>query len=307
MERVLVTGAAGFIGSHLSEALLDMDLKVLGLDIFTDYYDKKIKVNNLENCRKNDNFEFAEANLTDKNLKKYVNEADTVFHMAAQPGVRYSWENFSLYLNNNIFGTQNLLEACKNSKPRIVFASSSSVYGDAELPMKEDSELKPISPYGLTKLACEKLCYVYHRTFEIPISILRYFTVYGPRQRPDMAFHKFVKNILEDKEIEIYGDGEQTRDFTYVKDAVQATISAANLKTGFDIFNIASGNQISMNKVIELLESILGKKVKVKYMETAKGDIRDTFADISRAKELLNYEPKTSLEEGLKEFVKWYK
>ncbi|MCK4648265.1 NAD-dependent epimerase/dehydratase family protein, partial [bacterium] len=226
--RVLVTGVAGFIGSHLAEGLLKLDCEVKGIDSFTDYYSRKIKENNLKNLKENKNFFFQEGDLLELDLEKVLEGIDYLFHEAAQPGVRKSWgKNFEHYIRNNITVTQRLLEEAKGLHlKKVVLASSSSVYGESPLPTKEDNVLRPISPYGVTKLASENLGYLYYKSFKVPIIILRYFTVYGPGQRPDMAFHRFIKATLNNEEITIYGDGNQTRDFTYVSDAVEATIKA---------------------------------------------------------------------------------
>jgi UDP-glucose 4-epimerase len=251
-ETALVTGVAGFIGSHLAEELLHRGYSVVGIDCFTDYYPREIKETNLANLMVNENFKFIKADLLDVNFKDL--NVDYIFHMAAQPGVRASWgKSFQVYVKDNILVTQKLLEDFLDSEiKKFVFASSSSVYGDvAELPIREDALPKPISPYGVTKLAAENLCHLYWKNYGIPIVSLRYFTVYGPRQRPDMAIHKFVKAMLEDKEIVIYGDGNQTRDFTYISDAVEGTILAAKSNLEGEVFNIGGGSRTSVNQIID--------------------------------------------------------
>ena len=304
--KALVTGCAGFIGSHLVDKLLEQGYEVIGIDCFTDYYQKQIKEANISNALKNNNFEIIEEDILE--MDKFP-DVDYVFHLAAQAGVRASWgKSFEIYTRNNIEATQKLLEFYKEREiKKFVYASSSSVYGDAELPMNEDSLLKPVSPYGVTKLAGENLCYLYWKNYSVPTISLRYFTVYGPRQRPDMAIHKFVKAIFEGDDISVFGDGTQTRDFTYVDDAVEANILAAESDSIGEVFNIGGGSRISVNDLIKLIEDTVGKKAKIKYTEKQKGDVRDTWADVSKAKKELGWMPKVKIEEGLKRFTKWYK
>ena len=314
--KCLVTGCAGFIGSHLIDKLLEQGYKVIGIDCFTDYYPREIKEANInlslkkkalpKKYHKNAKFELIEEDIL--NMNEYP-EVDYVFHEAAQAGVRASWgKSFEIYTRNNIDATQKLLEFYKDREiKKFVYASSSSVYGDAELPMKEDSLLKPVSPYGVTKLAGENLCYLYYKNYGVPVISLRYFTVYGPRQRPDMAIHKFVKAILEEDEITIFGDGTQTRDFTFVDDAVEANILAAESDSVGEVFNIGGGSRISVNELIKKIGGITEKKANMKYIEKQKGDVRDTWADVSKARKELGWMPKVKIEEGLKRFTKWYK
>jgi UDP-glucose 4-epimerase len=305
MTKALVTGCAGFIGSHLVERLLEQGYEVIGIDCFTDYYSRNIKEANISNALNRDNFEFIEEAIL--NLNEYP-EVDYVFHEAAQAGVRASWgESFEIYTRNNIEATQKLLEFYKDRNiKKFVYASSSSVYGDAELPMKEDSLLKPVSPYGVTKLAGENLCYLYWKNYNVPTVSLRYFTVYGPRQRPDMAIHKFVNAILEENEITVFGDGTQTRDFTYVDDAIEANILTSESDSIGEVFNIGGGSKISVTELIKKIEKIIERKAKVKYIEKQKGDVRDTLADVSKANKELEWMPKVEIEEGLKRFVDWW-
>ena len=304
--KTLVTGCAGFIGSHLVDKLLEQGYEVIGMDCFTDYYSREIKEANISNALKNKNFKFIEEDIL--NMNEYP-EVDYVFHLAAQAGVRASWgKSFEIYTRNNVQATQKLLEFYKERKiKKFVYASSSSVYGDAKLPMKEDSLLKPISPYGVTKLAGENLCYLYWKNYGVPTVSLRYFTVYGPRQRPDMAIHKSVKAIFKGDEIIVFGDGTQTRDFTYVDDAAEANILAAESNSVGETFNIGGGSRISVNELIKIMEDIIGKKVRRKNVEKQKGDVRDTLADVSKAKTELRWMPKVKIEEGLKRFVDWWK
>ena len=300
-----MAGVAGFIGSHLVDKLLSLEYDVIGIDCFTDYYSREIKEKNIANALDHDNFEFIEANIL--NMDKFP-KVDYVFHLAAQAGVRASWgKSFEIYTRNNLEVTQKLLEFYKDlSIKKFVYASSSSVYGDTELPMRENSLLKPVSPYGVTKLAGENLCYLYYKNYGVPTVSLRYFTVYGPRQRPDMAIHKFVKAILNDDDILIFGDGEQTRDFTFVDDAVEANILAANNDVVGEVFNVGGGSRISVNELIGMMENIIGKKAKVKYIEKQKGDVRDTWADVSKAEAKLNWNPRVNINQGLKRFVEWF-
>ena len=304
--KALVTGCAGFIGSHIVERLLKDGYEAIGIDCFTDYYSRALKQANLADALDHNNFEFCEANLLDMET---CPEVEYVFHEAAQAGVRASWgKSFEFYTRNNIEVTQKLLEFYKDSKiKKFVYASSSSVYGDVELPMKEESVLKPVSPYGVTKLAGEKLCYLYWKNYSVPTVSLRFFTVYGPRQRPDMAIRKFVKAILNEEEITIFGDGTQTRDFTHIDDVVEANILAASSEIEGEIFNVGGGSRISVTDLITLLGEITGKKARLKYIGLQKGDVRDTLADTYKTQKQLNWQPKVKIEEGLKRFTEWYK
>ena len=308
--KALVTGAAGFIGSHLSERLLKDGFEVVGIDCFTDYYSKGIKEKNIAGMLNNNKFKLVKEDLLTADLEKTLDKVDVVFHEAAQPGVRASWgKSFSIYVEDNILATQRLLESLKDKKiKKLVYASSSSVYGDAEkLPTKEIFTPKPVSPYGVTKLAAENLCYLYSKNYGIPTISLRYFTVYGPRQRPDMAFNKFIRSIIKNEEIVVYGNGEQTRDFTYVSDVIDANISAASSGGNGEVFNIGGGSRISVNGIIKILEDISGKKAKVKYLENQKGDVAHTSADISKAKAALRYSPKIDIKTGLEKEYEWLK
>lgn len=308
--KALVTGCAGFIGSHLVEELLNRNYQVTGIDCFTDYYPRDYKEKNMEKFINNSNFTFYEQNLLNLDLSKFVN-VDYIFHEAAQAGVRKSWgKDFKIYIDNNILATQKLLEVCKDIKTleKFVFASSSSVYGDVkELPMKENSYPNPLSPYGASKLACESLCYLYWKNYGVPIVSLRYFTVYGERQRPDMAFHKFIRAMIKGELIEIYGDGGQTRDFTYVGDIIKGTIQAAESDVDGEIFNIGGGSRISLRETLEIIERLVnvGGNAKIEYVDTQMGDMRHTFADTSKAEKLIGFRPEISVEEGLRREVEW--
>jgi len=307
--KCLVTGAAGFIGSHLCERLLTLGREVVAVDSFTDYYPRALKEANAAVLRASAKCRFLEADLLDCDLAKLLCDVEVVFHQAAQAGVRASWgKEFDVYVASNILATQRLLEAVKGtSVQRIVYASSSSVYGDVDtMPITEDVLPRPISPYGVTKLAGEQLCQLYWVNYGVPVVSLRYFTVYGPRQRPDMAIHKFIRAMLKDEPIVVYGDGEQTRDFTFVSDVVDANLAAAQAQAVGEVMNIAGGSLISVNELIRTLEEILGKRAKVEYVSQAKGDVRHTLASITRARGLLGYEPRVPLEEGLRQEVDWY-
>lgn len=306
--RCLITGVAGFIGSNLAERLLADGHEVIGIDAFIDYYPRSMKEQNIENIRSYRRFTFIEGNLLDLSLAPLLDGVDCIFHQAAQAGVRASWgSSFSIYSDCNILATQRLLDTLLTTGQQIksfVYASSSSVYGNARvLPVSEETTPQPISPYGVTKLAGEHLCQLYHYNFGIPTVALRYFTVYGPRQRPDMAFHHFCKAIIHHQPIHVFDDGTQTRDFTYVADIVEANVRAVTFETQGSIMNIAGGSRVTMREVIAMLEELSNTKIQVIFEQKQHGDVRDTFADISRAQQLIDYRPLTSLREGLaKEF-----
>jgi len=306
--RCLVTGVAGFIGSHLAERLLADGHEVCGIDNFIDYYPRQIKENNLQKSRSCQRFSFVEGDLLAMDLQPHLDKVEWIFHLAAQPGVRASWgKDFVRYADCNILVTQRLLELALNLKylQRFVYASSSSVYGDVHvLPLAESALPRPLSPYGVTKLAAEHLCKLYYENFRLPTVSLRYFTVYGPRQRPDMAFHCFCKALIEHRPVYIYGDGEQSRDFTYISDVVEANILAATEKRApGKVLNIAGGARASICQVIKLLQEISGLPVSIILENKHHGDVRHTCAATIRAEQILGYHPSISLREGLaKEF-----
>ena len=308
--QILITGAAGFIGSFLSEQLLKLGHNVTGIDNFNDYYPSNIKRLNSSSLLKSDTFRLVESDLQNFDTTIFQS-ADYIFHLAGQPGVRSSWgPDFKGYVENNILVTQRILEAVKHSETlkKFVFASSSSVYGNAqELPLKETARPNPVSPYGVTKLTAENLCSVYSYNYHIPIVSLRFFTVYGPRQRPDMAFHRFFKAHLGQKSITVFGDGSQTRDFTYVADIVNGILSSAFSQSDslFTLLNLGSGKRIALSDVIDMIGSITGKPLQVNYMPSEKGDMTDTLADITRARELIGYAPSVELRDGLQEEYSW--
>ncbi len=306
--KALVTGVAGFIGSHLTASLLDKGATVVGLDSFTDYYPRALKERNLDENRRRQGFRFAETSIQNADLPALLDGVTHVFHLAAQAGVRKSWgKDFKTYTTNNVEASQTLLEACVGRPlERFVYASSSSVYGDrAAIPMREDALPQPVSPYGVTKLAAEQLCYLYHVNFGVPTVSMRYFTVYGPRQRPDMAFNRFIRAALTHEAITLYGDGEQTRDFTFVLDAVAATIAAGERGVPGTAYNIGGGSRVSMNDVLRIIERIAGHPLKVTREDAQKGDMRDTYADTSLARRDLGFSPKVSLEEGIQAEYRW--
>lgn len=307
--RVVVTGVAGFIGSHLSERLLAAGHEVVGIDCFADYYERARKEQNLDKSRSHDRFHFEAADLVDADLAPMLDGADVVYHLAGQPGVRPSWGNqFDRYVRDNVIATQRLLEALKDAPiKRFVFAGSSSVYGDAErFPTKETALPRPLSPYGVTKLAAEHLTNLYTRNFGIPAVSVRYFTVYGPRQRPDMAFSRFMQAMTAGDDIEVFGDGEQTREFTYVSDAVDGTIKASTADVVGQIFNLGGGSRVTVNKVLATLEEISGLSVRRQKLPAAPGDPRHTGASINLARERLGWEPRVSLAEGLAKQWEWF-
>jgi UDP-glucose 4-epimerase len=306
--KALVTGVAGFIGSHLAEKLLAEGHEVAGIDNFLDNYPRSFKERNLAALARRARFEFAAADLLRADLKNMLRDVSYVFHLAAQPGVRSSWgAEFSRYTENNIMATQLLLEAAKDLKlAKFVFASTSSVYGDtADLPMREEGGTRPVSPYGATKLAAEHLCHLYWRAFGVPSVALRFFTVYGPRQRPDMFFHIFMRALKRGDEVPLYDDGEQTRDFTFCDDIVDGVIAAARYPGQGEVFNLGGGSEVSLNHAISLAESISGRKAKLRRFERQKGDVRHTSARLDQARSRLGYSPKVGLEQGLSEEWRW--
>ena len=307
-ETCLVTGAAGFIGSHLAEALVARGHRVIGVDAFVDFYPRAFKEANLARLRQSPNFHLIESDLNTANLPKLLTGVDYVFHLAAQAGVRTSWgEGFASYVENNVLATQRLLEAAKQSGVRrVIYASSSSVYGNAAVqPAREDSPTAPISPYGVTKLAAEHLCRLYTTEHGLPTISLRYFTVFGPRQRPDMAFHKFIRAILTGDPITVYGDGEQSRDFTYVGDIVAANLAAMHHGHPGAWYNLGGGTRVTVNQVLRLLEQIMDRPANVVYQARQFGDAAHTAADTTAARNDLGFEPGYSLADGLRMEAEW--
>ena len=313
--RVLVTGAAGFIGSSLVDRLLGAGHEVVGIDSFEDYYHRRFKEAAVALAVGSASYRLIEANIlglaaaeSSENLSDLVRWADVVYHLAAQAGVRASWgTSFSTYTDNNILATQLMLEtAKKEGVDAFVYASSSSVYGDTdEFPMREDAKCRPFSPYGVTKLAAEHLCQLYWRNFSLPTVSLRFFTVYGPRQRPDMAFHKFIRAMAKGSPIEVYGDGHQTRDFTFIDDIVSGLVAAPSAAAG-SVLNLGGGSRVSLAEALDVLGEVAGRAPKVRLASRQAGDVRDTWASIDRAREAIGYAPSVSLRDGLAAEWAWF-
>jgi UDP-glucuronate 4-epimerase len=307
--RVLVTGGAGFIGSHLVDRLLAAGRDVTVLDDFNDYYDPAIKRANAAAAA---GARFVEGDIRDEKAlsRAFDPKPDAVVHLAARAGVRPSLERPDLYASVNVGGTFAMLEACRrNGVPKFVFASSSSVYGDADrVPFQEDeADPRPVSPYGVTKQAGEHAVRLYHRLHGLRATALRFFTVYGPRQRPDMAIHKFARLILDGKEVPLFGDGSTRRDYTYADDAVGGILGALGRDDGFEVYNIGESRTVTLSELVALLEKSLGKSARIKKLPEQAGDVKRTFADISKAKERLGYSPSTTIEEGIAKFCGWLK
>ena len=308
--HVVVTGAAGFVGSHLAEALVERGHEVVGIDCFTPAYPPAEKRRNLARLLGQPAFRLVEGDLVTLALDAWFDGAAVVFHQAAQPGVRSSWgRDFATYVHHNILGTQCLLEACaRTNVPRLVAASSSSVYGDAPVyPTTEESITRPVSPYGVTKLASEHLCLAYARPGVAALSVatLRYFTVYGPRQRPDMAFRRFLRAAYAGEPIVVYGDGEQTRDFTHVEDAVRANLLAMTAPISAEAINVGGGRRVTLDEVLDLVGRCTGRRLRIERVPAQLGDARHTGADGTRAEALLGYRPTVSLEQGLAGQAAW--
>ncbi len=313
--NILITGAAGFIGSTIADKLLiNEDNKIFALDNFDDYYPKEIKEKNIQSAILKSNYKFFEGDITDEAFLEEIfknNKIEKVIHLAAKAGVRPSISNPLGYVKANIEGTIKLLEVMKKYEvKKMVFASSSSVYGNMDKePFSEDMDVsKPQSPYAATKLACEQFLYNYSQLYNIKIVALRLFTVYGPRQRPDLAINKFVRLMEKDETIPLYGDGSTKRNYTYIDDIVEGFISALNYnKTDFEIINIGGKNVVTLNEMVDELEYAMSKKAKRQYLEMQPGDVYKTVCSLDKAKRILNYEPKVTFKEGIKNFVQWYK
>ena len=317
MKTYLVTGGAGFIGSSLTERLLKEGNKVVVIDNFCDFYDPKIKENNIKEFLNNDRFKLYRADIRDKESLRTIfleNNIDVVVHLAAMAGVRPSIENPLLYQEVNIIGTQNILEEMKNNNiSNLVMASSSSVYGNCkEVPFDEKMVVDfAISPYAATKKSNEVMTHVYHKLFGFNVIMLRFFTVYGPKQRPDLAINKFTRLMLEEQEIPMFGDGTTSRDYTYIDDIVDGIMKSCdyveNNNDVYEILNLGNSSPISLREMIETIGEVVGSKPKIKQLPMQAGDVERTYANISKANRLIGYEPKTTFEEGINNFVKWYK
>lgn len=309
----LVTGGAGFIGSHLVEALLRENKQVLCLDNFNNFYNPQIKRRNISEAKGNPLFKLIEGDILDFNLLRRIfqeNEIEGVIHLAARAGVRPSIKQPLVYQEVNIRGTLNLLEVTKEFKvPKFIFASSSSVYGgNRKMPFSESDKVdNPISPYGASKKACELICYTYHHLYQISVFCLRFFTVYGPRQRPDMAIHKFTRLIHRGEKIPVYGDGTAKRDFTYISDIINGVVRAIEKCQGYEVYNLGESKTVEVREVIRLIETNLAKRAQIEYLPPQPGDVPITYADISKARRELGYSPRIDIEEGISKFVDWYK
>ncbi|MFL0269962.1 GDP-mannose 4,6-dehydratase [Candidatus Clostridium radicumherbarum] len=312
MKTVLVTGGSGFIGSNLCEKLLVLGYNVINLDNFNDYYSPLIKIKNIKNALENKNYKVIDGDIQDKNLLTSIfnlNRVDIIIHLAALAGVRRSLNNPLEYIDVDIKGTVNLLEcARKYNTKKFIFASSSSVYGHNFLPFKEtDTIASQISPYAAAKASGELFCKTFNNLYDIPIVCLRFFTVYGPRQRPEMAIYNFTSRISEGRAISIFGNGTSSRDYTFIDDILDGIVSSMNLNCSFEIFNLGNSNPTNIEYLVTLIEENLGKKALIDYTLMQPGDVPHTFADISKAQSLINYAPKVSIEKGIEEFINWFK
>ena len=308
--KILITGCCGFIGSTLTEELLCKGHKIIGIDNFDKFYSKKYKLQNIEKSLMYSNFQFIEGEVGNISilLEKKIS-IDVIIHLAASPGVRNSFENTSHCLYNNINETEKLLNfSINNNIKKFIFASSSSVYGvNNNLPWKENEKLIPISPYAFSKLSCETLGQMYSSIYDIKFTALRFFTVYGPKQRPDLAIYKFFDRIVNNKKIQVYGKGDTFRDYTYIDDIIEGIINSIEINSNFEIFNLGNNRPTKLLDLLNSIERITNKRAIIEYMPLPKGDVPATYADITKAKSLINFSPKTKLEIGLKEFYDWYK
>ena len=311
--NILVTGSAGFIGFHTAKKLLARGDNVIGVDDFNDYYDVKLKEDRNKILEENENYKVYRQDITYLHCLEKIfteNKIDKVCHLAARAGVRASIEDPHLYTKTNIVGTQNLLELAKVNKIKnFVFASSSSVYGgNKKIPYSEEDKVdNPVSPYAATKKSGELLCHAYHHLYKMPITCLRFFTVYGPWGRPDMAYFKFIKLISENKAIPVYNQGDHKRDFTYIDDIVEGVVAALDKQSEFEIINLGNNKTEELMHFIEVLEKVFGQEAKKKMLPMQAGDVHETYADITKAKKILGFKPQTTIEQGLSKFINWYK
>ncbi|MFH1447870.1 MAG: NAD-dependent epimerase/dehydratase family protein [Candidatus Micrarchaeota archaeon] len=309
--KILVTGCAGFIGSHLCERLVSDGHSVTGVDNFDGFYPMRHKKNNLKGLLDKKLFSFRRCDIrNEKALKKAFRKGtDTVIHLAAKAGVRPSIENPKAYFDTNTIGTISVLNCARSAGVgNMVYASSSSVYGNGTVPFSEsDPAVNPISPYAASKRAGELLCNTYNKLYGLPITCLRYFTVYGPRQRPDLAIHKFTRLICTGRKIQLYGTGRSSRDYTHVKDIIDGTVSAVEKPLGFETINLGRSDPIRLSGLVSIIENKIGKKARIKHMPDQKGDVRDTYANIDKARRLLRYSPKVSIDDGIGSFVQWFR
>ncbi len=311
METVLVTGAAGFIGWKTSELLLERGYKVVGVDNLNDYYDVRLKEYRLRELEKHPSFAFVKCDIEDTEEVFSLfsaNSFSAVVNLAARAGVRYSMENPFVYMRTNAYGTLNLLDAAKShGVKKFVLASTSSLYAGCEMPFKEELPTNtPISPYAASKKAAEAIAYTYHYLYGIDVAVLRYFTVYGPCGRPDMSYFRFIRNIMAEEPIEIYGDGTQSRDFTYIDDIAKGTVKALDAEVGYEIINLGGNKPYELLYMVRMIEELLGKRARMKFLPFHKTDLKATWAEIDKAKRMLNWEPEVSLEEGLERTVRWF-
>ncbi len=312
METLLITGGAGFIGSHLSERLLTEGYRVICLDNFDTFYDPQIKRENVSVQLKNNNYTLIEGDIRDLKLLRDIftgNKIDAMIHIAARAGVRPSIKEPVLYYDVNVHGTMNLLEMAKEYPvKKFLFASSSSVYGEnKKTPFSEEDNVdNPISPYAATKKAGELICYTYHHLYKIPIACLRFFTVYGPRQRPEMAIHKFTRLIYEGKSVPVYGDGTSRRDYTYIEDIINGVAAALHAELSYEIINLGESQTVGLRELISLIEENLHKEASIEWLPVQPGDVPVTYADIRKARKLLGYNPAVDIKEGVRRFVEWF-
>ncbi len=310
---IMVTGGAGFIGSHLCQRILSLGHNVICFDDFNDYYDPAVKEDNIRELADDSRFTLFRAGITDRKAVDEIfssNNIDIVIHLAARAGVRPSLADAALYEKVNVGGTINLLDSCRDRGiKKFIFASSSSVYGgNMKMPFSETDRVdSPVSPYAATKKSGELICYTYHHLYDISVFAFRFFTVYGPRQRPEMAIHRFTRHIFEGRPIEVFGDGSTSRDYTYIDDIVNGLINSLDLVCGYEVINLGNSYPVKLDRLIRMIQEASGRKADIRYTELQPGDVPATFADIEKARKLIKYKPGTTMEEGLGLFMDWYK